>query len=326
MGEGFEAVSSREATLQARVEEFEEGEAGLRGLVFDIQKFSLHDGPGIRTTVFMKGCPLACRWCSNPESQSPKQEIMTYDIRCIACGKCAEACGTGAITFDGVKREIDWEKCIECLECAKACPARGIECVGRYMTVDQVVAKVEQDRIFYDNSGGGMTVSGGEPLVQWEFVSSVLQRCREKGIHTALDTCGMAPWKNVERVIEHADLVLFDIKHMDSAVHKKGTGVGNETILENARKVAQRVTTWIRIPLIPGFNDSESNLTRVARFASEIGAKKISLLPYHNLGSSKYPKLGRTYPMEDAPLFAEEKVEDLKTRLEAVGLTVQIGR
>jgi len=326
LGEGFEAVSSREATLQARVEEFEEGEAGLRGLVFDIQKFSLHDGPGIRTTVFMKGCPLACRWCSNPESQSPKQEIMTYDIRCIACGKCAEACGTGAITFDGVKREIDWEKCIECLECAKACPARGIECVGRYMTVDQVVAKVEQDRIFYDNSGGGMTVSGGEPLVQWEFVSSVLQRCREKGIHTALDTCGMAPWKNVERVIEHADLVLFDIKHMDSAVHKKGTGVGNETILENARKVAQRVTTWIRIPLIPGFNDSESNLTRVARFASEIGAKKISLLPYHDLGSSKYPKLGRTYPMEDAPLFAEEKVEELKTRLEAVGLTVQIGR
>jgi pyruvate formate lyase activating enzyme len=321
-----EAVRLREASLQTRVEEIREGEAGLCGLVFDIQKYSLHDGPGIRTTVFMKGCPLNCRWCSNPESMSPNQGIMTHDIRCIHCGKCAEACGAGAITITAAGREIDWEKCNQCLECARACPARGIECVGHYRTVDEVVAKVEQDRVFYDNSGGGMTVSGGEPLVQWEFVSSVLQRCRAKGIRTALDTSGMAPWKHLERVIEHADLVLFDIKHMDSAIHKQGTGVGNETILENARKVAERVTTWIRIPLIPGFNDSESNLTRTARFAGEIGAEKISLLPYHNLGSSKYPKLGRTYPMEDTPLLAEEKVKEAKGWLEAIGLAVEIGR
>jgi pyruvate formate lyase activating enzyme len=322
----FEAVSSREASLQTGLEEFEEGEAGLCGLVFDVQKYSLHDGPGIRTTVFIKGCPLACRWCSNPESQSPKQEIMTYDIRCIGCGKCAEVCSTGAITFTEAGREIDWEKCDECLECARVCPARGIECVGNYMTVDEVVAKVEQDRIFYDNSGGGMTASGGEPLVQWEFVSSVLERCREKGIHTALDTTGMAPWKNLEQVIEHTDLVLFDVKHMDSAIHKVGTGVGNETILENARKAAKKATTWVRIPLIPGFNISESNLTRTARFAIEIGAEKVSLLPYHNLGSSKYPKLGKTYSMEDTPLLDEEKVEEIKSWLEAMGLRVEIGR
>jgi pyruvate formate lyase activating enzyme len=319
-------VSSREASLQTEVEKFEKGETGLGGLVFDVQKYSLHDGPGIRTTVFMKGCPLACRWCSNPESQSPKQEIMTYDIRCIGCGKCAEVCHAGAITFTEAGREIDWEKCDQCLECARVCPARGIECVGHYMTVDEVVAKVEQDRIFYDNSGGGMTASGGEPLVQWEFVSNILERCREKGIHTALDTCGMAPWENLERVVEHADLVLFDVKHMVSAIHKQGTGVGNETILENARKVAERAATWIRIPLIPGFNDSESNLTRVAHFAIEIGAEKVSILPYHNLGSSKYPKLGRTYPMEDTPLFADEAVAEIKSRLEAMGLMVEIGR
>ena len=316
----------KEISLQTGVGEFEMGKAGLCGLVFDIQKFSLHDGPGIRTTVFMKGCPLACKWCSNPESQSPKQEIMAYDIRCIACGKCAEVCTRGAIIFTGAGREIDWEKCDQCLECAKVCPARGIECVGKVWTVEEVVAKVEQDRIFYENSGGGMTASGGEPLVQWEFVSNVLKRCREKGIHTALDTCGMAPWKHLERVIEHADLVLFDVKHMDSAIHKQGTGVGNETILENARKVAQRATTWIRIPLIPGFNDSESNLTRVAHFADEIGAEKISLLPYHNYGSSKYPKLGRTYSMEDSPLLAEERVEALKGWLKAMGHRVEIGR
>ncbi len=316
----------RETSLRIGMEQFEVGEAGLRGLVFDVQKYSLHDGPGIRTTVFMKGCPLACRWCANPESMSARQEIMTYDIRCIGCGKCAQACGAGAITLTEAGRKIDWGKCDECLECARVCPARGIECVGRYMTVDEVVAKVEQDRIFYDNSGGGMTVSGGEPLLQWEFVSSVLGRCREKGIHTALDTSGIAPWENLQRVIKHADLVLFDVKHMDSATHKKGTGVGNEIILENARKVAQRATTWIRIPLIPGFNDSESNLMRVAHLAGEIGAKKISLLPYHNLGSSKYPKLGRAYPMEDAPLLAEEKVRELKSRLEAMGLSVEIGR
>jgi pyruvate formate lyase activating enzyme len=318
-------VSSRAASLHSG-EEFEEGEAGLSGLVFDIQKYSLHDGPGIRTTVFMKGCPLTCRWCSNPESMSSKQEIMTYDIRCIRCGKCAEVCSPGAITLTEAGRKIDWEKCDECLECARVCPAKGIECVGRYMSVDEVLAKVEQDRIFYDNSGGGMTVSGGEPMVQWEFVSRVLKRCRQKGIHTALDTSGMAPWKNLAQVIEHADLVLFDVKHMDSTTHRKGTGVGNETILENARKVAQRVTTWIRIPLIPGFNDSESNLTRVADFAAEIGAKKISLLPYHNLGSSKYPKLGRTYPLEDVPLLAEETVKEVKSRLEAIGPMVEIGR
>ena len=303
-----------------------EGEADLHGLVFNIQKFSLHDGPGIRTTVFIKGCPLVCKWCSNPESQSPKQEIMTYDIRCIGCGKCAEACGTGAITFTEAGREIDWEKCNECLECARVCPARGIEIMGTLMTVDEVVAKVEQDRIFYENSGGGMTVSGGEPLVQWEFVARVLERCQEKGIHTALDTCGMAPWKNLERVIEHTDLVLFDVKHMDSAIHKEGTGVGNETILDNARKTAERATTWIRIPLIPGFNDSESDLMRVANFAVEIGAEKISLLPYHNLGSSKYPKLGRTYPMEGTPRLVDEEVEALKRWLETMGLEVEIGR
>lgn len=297
-----------------------------KGLVFNIQKFSIHDGPGIRTTVFMKGCSLACKWCSNPESINPNREIMMYDVRCIMCKKCVEACPVGAIVFTESGREIDWDKCDECLECARVCPSKAIECVGDYTTVDEVVKKVESDRIFYDNSNGGMTVSGGEPLVQSAFVEELLQKCKAKGIHTALDTSGNVPWQKIEGVLEHVDLVLMDIKHMDTGMHKKGTGADNEIILENAKKIAKRVRTWIRIPLIPDYNDSESNIKKVAEFASDIGAEKISVLSYHELGSSKYPKLGRIYTMEGTTPPKEEAVERVGKIIESYGLKVEIGR
>jgi pyruvate formate lyase activating enzyme len=297
-----------------------------KGLVFNIQKFSIHDGPGIRTTVFMKGCSLACKWCSNPESMNRNQEIMTYDVRCIGCKKCVEACPVGAIVFTEKGREINWDKCDNCLKCARVCPSKAIECVGAYMTVDEVVKKVEDDRTFYDNSNGGMTVSGGEALIQSKFIGDLLKKCRGKGIHTALDTSGSAPWQDIESVLEHVDLVLMDIKHMDAGMHKKGTGIGNEIILENAEKIAARVRTWIRIPLIPDYNDSESNIKKVAEFASDIGAEKISVLSYHELGSSKYPKLGRTYTMEGTTPPKEEAVEMVGKIIESYGLKVEIGR
>jgi len=303
-----------------------DSESNHKGLVFNIQKFSLHDGPGIRTTVFMKGCSLSCRWCSNPESMNRHKEIMIYDVRCIGCKKCVEACPVGAIAFTERGREIDWDKCDNCLECARVCPSKAIECVGDYMTVDEVVKKVEDDRTFYENSNGGMTVSGGEALIQSEFVREVLKKCREKGIHTALDTTGNAPWQDIENVLEYVDLVLQDIKHMDTEMHKKGTGVGNELILENARKIAKSVRIWIRIPLIPDYNDSESNIRNVAEFASHIGAEKVSVLPYHDLGSSKYPKLGRIYPMEGTTPPTEEAVERVRKTIESFGLELEIGR
>jgi len=297
-----------------------------KGLIFNIQKFSLHDGPGIRTTVFMKGCSLACKWCSNPESMNRNQEIMTHNVRCIGCKKCAEACPVGAIAFTERGREIDWDKCNNCLECAGVCPAKAIECIGYYMTVEEVMKKVESDRTFYENSNGGMTVSGGEPLVQPEFVRELLKKCQEKGIHTTLDTTGNAPWQNIESVLEYVDLVLQDIKHTDTGMHKKGTGVGNELILENAKKIAKRKRIWIRMPLIPGYNDSEVNIKKIAEFASDIGAEKVSVLPYHELGSSKYPDLGRVYLMQGTKPPEKKVVDRVRKTIESYGLKVEIGR
>lgn len=232
----------------------------------------------------------------------------------------------GAIVFTENGREIQWDRCDNCLECARVCPSKAIECIGQLMTVDEVVKKVEDDRTFYENSNGGMTVSGGEALVQTEFVSELFKRCKDKGIHTTLDTTANAPWDDIERVLEYVDLVLLDAKHMDTEMHRQGTGVGNERILANAEKIASKKETWIRIPLIPGYNDSEENLKKVAEFALKIGAKKVSLLAYHELGSSKYPKLGRVYKMKDTSPPDEEALNKARKTIESFGIKVDTGR
>jgi pyruvate formate lyase activating enzyme len=296
------------------------------GLIFNIQRFSIHDGPGIRTTVFMKGCPLRCRWCSNPESWHAHREIVTNDLRCTKCGKCQEVCPQTAIAVDKKGRRIDRSRCDLCLKCAEVCPTGSIAISGAYMTINQVAEEVARDRLFYQNSGGGMTVSGGEPLSQWEFVSGLLGECRNRGIHTALDTSGYAPWEVLEKVLGHADLVLFDIKHMDAEQHRKGTGKSNRLILANARRTASKARTWVRVPLIPGYNDSEGHLEEVARFALEIGAEKVSLLPYHIWGKAKYARLGRRYTIEKTPLPSDEFIERCQGIVESHGAKATVGR
>ena len=293
-----------------------------KGLVFNIQRYSIHDGPGIRTTVFMKGCPLSCKWCSNPESQKAHPEIMTYDVRCISCHKCEEICPAGAIFFTEEGRQINWQKCNLCLECAESCPSKAIERVGNYVTVEEVLKEVLTDETFYQNSGGGLTISGGEPLLQWEFVAELCKRAKEKGIHTVLDTCGYSPWGAMKAVLRHVDLVLFDIKHMERAKHKDGTGVDNRLVLTNARKTAALVRTWFRVPLITGFNDSIDNIRQTADFASALNIERVSILPYHELGSDKYSKLGRKYCMEKSVSPSSENCQTATRILESYGLKV----
>lgn len=302
--------------------------SGETGLVFNVQRFSLHDGPGIRTTVFLKGCPLRCRWCDNPESQSFEPQIVFWRERCIGCNACLAACPQSAIAVgeDGQKRVLA-ERCDLCGRCLDECYAGALEQMGRPMSVDQVVAQVEEDRPFYEQSGGGVTLSGGEPACQPAFAAQVLQGCRQKGIQTAIETCGHAPWATWQTLLPHLDLILFDLKEMDSDRHKDGTGVSNGLILENARRLAQTgKTVIVRRPVIPGFNDSPSSIQALGDFLHGLETiREVNLLPYHRFGRGKYERLNREYPMGDVPSLPEENVSGLQDLLQSYGLRVKIG-
>lgn len=279
---------------------FSEGKK--KGFVFDIQKFSIHDGEGMRTLVFMKGCPLTCIWCSNPESQSPGASVLDVRSNCIQCGKCVEKCPIHAI--DSETFEIDRSICDNCGLCCETCYANAKKIVGKWMTVKELIKVVEKDRIFYRNSGGGLTIGGGEPLTQPEFVEEVFHRCKKLHIHTAIETCGYAPWETVKNIFSYVDQVLYDIKHMDSKKHRELTGVGNERILDNAEKiVALNKDVTFRIPLIPGYNDSEENIRNTGEFIKEISrdnkSVKVEILPFHNFGADKYEWIGKTYKLRD---------------------------
>jgi len=267
-----------------------------RGLVFNIQRFSVHDGPGIRTTVFMKGCPLHCRWCSNPESLNPYSEIMASNLRCTLCGKCAEVCPQKAIKL-GKIRKIDRLRCDLCLKCADVCPTGAIKAVGQFMTIQEVLGEIIKDELFYQNSGGGVTISGGEPLMQWKFVRNLLKGCQQEGIHTVLDTSGYAPWEIFQEVLKYVDLCLYDIKHTEPESHKRGTGKNNRRIIENFYLTAKSVRTWLRVPVIPGYNDSEENIMNLIHLAKKGNAEKVSILLYHEYGKTKYKQLGRHYQL-----------------------------
>lgn len=292
---------------------------GSRGLIFDIQKFSLHDGEGIRTLVFFKGCPLSCAWCSNPEGQVSSPELVYARDRCIGtgeCDRCLSVCGAAAIGRDSDgKVAIDRRRCDDCGECADVCPSKALEVSGRFVGVDDVIRSVEEDSAFYVRSGGGLTLSGGEPLSQAGFVAELLETARGRGLHTAIETSGLCAWKSLEAVAPQVDLFFYDIKCMDPKKHERVTGVSNEVILENFRKLRRHFpekALVVRTPVIPGVNDTEEEIRAIAEFVDGAGgASAYELLRYHGFGEPKYRKLGREYPLERAEPSSEERMRAL---------------
>lgn len=268
------------------------------GVIFNIQKLSIHDGPGIRTVVFLKGCPLRCLWCSNPESQKKEVEIACFTNRCVECGYCEEVCPKHAIKREGKVSIIDREKCDLCGICVKECCTNSKQIMGKTYTVDDIMEEILKDKAFYDQSGGGVTFSGGEPLMQVDFLLDVLKACKDAGIHTAIETTGMGDHEKLMEAVKYLDLVFFDVKHMDSARHKELVGVPNETIHQHLRDVAAVHHNIIaRIPVIPQMNDSDENIAQTAAFVSSLGIGKLELLPYHNFGEYKYGQLGMEYQL-----------------------------
>ncbi len=296
------------------------------GTVFDIQRFSIHDGPGIRTIVFLKGCPLSCLWCCNPESQSANPVIMYQPEQCIHCGRCVQACQNGAIS-PGEPGLVDRQKCVGCGECASVCPAGALVLKGEKMSVESLINILKKDRAVYRKSGGGVTISGGEPLVQWQFATELLKACKAQGWHTAMETTGLGSEEAVESVFPYLDVALLDIKAMDPVRHKQATGVSNEVIHRNAVRIAELTQVVIRVPTIPTINDSEEEFKKISAFAKTLnGVDTIHVLPYHTYGENKYGLLGSEYPMgyEIQPL-PRERAEVFRKVVEEQGLHCVIG-
>lgn len=299
----------------------------ISGRVFDIQRFSLHDGPGIRTTVFLKGCPLRCIWCHNPEGLSPHSQIMFDPARCIGCGECVSVCGAGAHISEDGKHMIDRKKCVSCGECAKVCPTGAIEIAGVEMTVSEVMSQVIRDKKYYAENGG-ITLSGGEPLMQPSFSAALLEACRENGIGTAIETSAHAGCGEFRSVVRFADIVLLDLKLADDESHRKYTGVTREKIEKNTKILSDEgIPVILRCPIIPGINDSEKHLAFAAKEAEKIGTvREIHIEPYHSIGISKNSLLG-TEAAFSAPSMSSERAEDLAALLRSMtDITVKVSK
>lgn len=296
-------------------------------VIFDIQRFSVHDGPGIRTLVFFKGCPLRCAWCSNPESQSVTPELVFFANKCVGCLACVAACPHGACRSDeNGELLFDRRLCVHCGACAETCYTNARIVLGKAMSVDDVLCEVRKDAVFYRHSGGGVTLGGGEPVLWSRFAERLLRALRAEGIHTAIETCGQVDYGEIERLLPYLNLVMYDVKHMDPAQHEWHTGATNVTILANLERLAtEGVEVVVRVPVIPGVNDDIENIDQTAAMAAARGIARIDLLPYHPYAHDKYARLGQEYALAGLEPPSAEHMEELASAVRSRGLTCQIG-
>jgi pyruvate formate lyase activating enzyme len=296
----------------------------MDGWVFDIQRFSIHDGPGIRTTVFLQGCNLRCSWCHNPESQPAGRSVQFFPDKCIVCAQCAEVCPEGAQRVTGGQRVYVRDLCRTCGACVDTCYAGALVIKARRMSVAEVLAEVAKDRPYYADSGGGVTFSGGEPVLQSEFLAELLAASKTLGLHTAVDTAAHVPWETLAGLLPYTDLFLVDVKAFEEGTHRAGTGAGNRRILENVRRLAASgVELRIRAPVIPGFNANESELGKIAGFLAGLErVPAVELLPFHHLGGGKYESLGREYPSREIRPPSEQEMEGFLRLFTERGISV----
>jgi len=297
----------------------------MNGVIFDIKRYSINDGPGIRTTVFFKGCPLRCAWCHNPEGQDPNLELIYRESRCIGCLECLKDCPSGALSQVGKRISLNRTECVFCGNCWETCQSEALSIVGREVTSEEIMKEVAKDVVFYEESGGGVTFSGGEPLLQADFLSALTRECMIQGIHVAVDTCGCVPFEAFDRLLDRVDLFLYDIKFIDDERHRRYSGASNQQILENLRRLAENGSNvTVRLPIIPSINDDNENVERTAGFlASLSNVRDVDLLPYHRAGIEKYRSLGRSYKLGKIRPPSKERIGWIKEKLEAYGLRVE---
>lgn len=298
----------------------------IKGIIFDIQRFSVHDGPGIRTIVFMNGCPLKCLWCHNPESQKMQPQILFEKDLCTLCGECVKICPHGVHAIIDDTRIIQRELCGGCGKCTDNCLTGALGLKGKLVTVDDVISEVLKDRVYYVKSGGGITLSGGEPLTQPVFAKALLIRSKEHGINTAIETSGYARWNTFEEILDLVDFTMYDIKLVDSGLHKRYCGAGNSLIIKNLKRIIEKgKTIHVRVPLIPAINDTDENLKQTAELLTGLGMKYVELIPYHAFAKEKCRALGIDYPLSHSKTQTRKGLKRMMRLMSSLGIEAKIG-